>query len=175
MNSLRQLPQKQSGAVLVVALVVLIALTLIGVVSLQSTTMEERMAGNLRDLNLALQSTESTLREAEVTIEGLANTDGFGTGGGMYSLGNAPDPFSAGTWTGASSTIATGNYGNVVQPRYYIELIGNVSEDTAAEINIFNYGQRTGGEVTIFRIVARGTGATGTAQVILEEFYGRRF
>lgn len=167
--------KQQRGAVLAVSLIVLLVLTLVGVASLQSTSLEERMAGNLRDLNLALQASESTLREAEGVIDGLANATGFGTGGGLYSLGNAPDPFSTGTWTGASSNQASQNYGNAANPRYFIELIGDFEEDTSTDINVFNYGQASSGVVTVFRIVSRGTGATGTAQIILESFYGRRF
>ncbi len=73
--------QAQRGAVLAVGLVILLVLTLIGIVSLQSSSMEEKMAGNMRDMNLALQSTETTLREAETFIDGIANTSGFGTSG----------------------------------------------------------------------------------------------
>ena len=166
---------RQRGAVLVVGLIVLIIMTIVGVASLQSTSIEEKMAGNLRDLNIALQATESTIREAETVIDGLANTTGFGASGGFYSLGNAPDPFSAGTWTGASSNVSTLNLGNAIAPRYYIELIGEFSDETGTEVNILNYGQAQGGAVTVFRVVGRGTGATGTAQVIIESFYGRRF
>ncbi len=167
--------QKQQGAVLVVALIVLLVLTLVGVASLQSTSVDERMAGNLRDLNLALQATDSALREAEGIIDGFANTTGFGTGGGLYSLGNAPDPFADSTWTGASSNVSTLGLGLPNNPRFFIELIGDFSDETGTEINVLNYGQSSEGAVTVFRIVARGTGAADKAQVILESFYGRRF
>ncbi len=94
----------------------------------------------------------------------------------MYTLGNAPDPFASGTWTGASSITSTTSMGNVIQPRYFIELLGEYGEDDGTEINIFSYGQGSGGGMTtVFRIIARGTGATGTSQIILESFYGRQF
>lgn len=175
MTRLIKLPHKHRGAALVVSLIVLMILTLIGVASMQSTALEERMAGNIRDLNIALQTTESALREAEGVIEGLADTSGFGAGGGLYTLNNAPDPFSGGTWAGTASLTATTGVGGAVAPRYFIELIGDFAPDDGTEVNIFNYGEASGADVTVFRIVARGTGGTGTAQVILETFYGRRF
>lgn len=166
--------QTQRGAVLAVAMIVLMVLTLIGLVSIQATSLDAKLSGNLRDLNLAMQSTESSLREAENLIETLVNTNGFGVGSGLYAQGTAPDPFTAGTWTGATSIVSTGNYGSVVQPRFFIEFVGNVGGDLTGP-NVTNYGGGSSSSVSVFRVVARGTGATGTAQVILESFYGRQF
>ena len=50
--------------------------------------------------------------------------------------------------------------------------VGNES----ADVNMTNYTHETGASVTkAFRIVARGTGATGESQRILEEYYRRDF
>jgi len=59
------LKRHDSGAVLVISLVILLVLTLIGVSSMQTSTMEERMAGNLRDQDLAFQTAEAALNEAK--------------------------------------------------------------------------------------------------------------
>jgi type IV pilus assembly protein PilX len=56
---------RQSGAILVTALLMLLVLTVIGVSVMQITRMQERMAGNTRDLNLAFQGAEAGLRDAE--------------------------------------------------------------------------------------------------------------
>ena len=56
---------RQRGAILVSALLMLLVLTVIGVSVMQITRMQERMAGNTRDLNLAFQGAEAALREAE--------------------------------------------------------------------------------------------------------------
>ena len=58
----------QSGAVLIVSLIMLLLLTLIGVTAMQTTSLEEKMAGNLRDKNLAFQAAESALRAAENSL-----------------------------------------------------------------------------------------------------------
>ena len=53
---------KQSGAVLVVSLIFLLVLTVIGVAAMQNTSLEEKMAGNVKDRNLAFQNAESARR-----------------------------------------------------------------------------------------------------------------
>lgn len=55
----------QRGAVLVVALMFLVVLTLLALTSMSGTTLEERMAGQYRDLNFAFQAAEAGLRDAE--------------------------------------------------------------------------------------------------------------
>lgn len=166
--------KKSQAAVLAIALIVLFVMTLIGVTVLQSTALEEKITANLNDSSIAMQSADTALREAESVIEGLSNTSGFTTAGGLYSTGNAPDPFASGTWTGSSSFVTTRTLPGVVTPRYFIELVGSYGGGT--DINVYNYGQDPrGGTVTVFRIVAKGTGGTGTANVILESFYGKQF
>lgn len=58
----------QSGMVLVISLIILMLLTLIGITGLQTTGLEEKMAGNMRDRNVAFQAAESALRDAEFEI-----------------------------------------------------------------------------------------------------------
>ncbi len=54
----------QRGAVLVTALVFLVILTLLGITSMSTNTLEERMAGNFQDANRAFQAAESGLSAA---------------------------------------------------------------------------------------------------------------
>lgn len=56
---------RQRGAVLFVSLIILLLMTIIGVSAIQNTTLQEKMAGNLRDANLAFQAAEAGLRDAE--------------------------------------------------------------------------------------------------------------
>lgn len=58
----------QRGAVLYVALVLLIILSLIGVTGMQVTGLQERMAGNYIATNLAFQNAEAVARVTEGTI-----------------------------------------------------------------------------------------------------------
>jgi type IV pilus assembly protein PilX len=171
---IRPLSQQQ-GVVLAIALMLLFVMTLIGITALQSSLLQEKITANLNESHLAMQSADNALREAENFIEGLSNTDSFGTSGGLYTQGNAPDPLLASTWTGSSARVSSSHGGQVVAPRYFIELI-NAYTGAGNDINIYNYGQDPQGRpVTVFRIVARGTGGTGRAEVILESFYGKKF
>ena len=62
---------RQRGAVLIVALIFLVILTMLGVTAMTGTTMETRMAGNARDLGVALQAAEAALRDAHMDIESI--------------------------------------------------------------------------------------------------------
>lgn len=57
--------RRQRGAVLYIALVLLIVLTLLGLASIGGTVLQERMAGNYRVQQLAFQNAEARLRAAE--------------------------------------------------------------------------------------------------------------
>lgn len=53
---------RQQGVVLIVALVILVLVTLVGVSTVRGTTMEEKMAGNSRDRDKAFQAAEAAVR-----------------------------------------------------------------------------------------------------------------
>ena len=67
-------PHRQHGAVLIVALLFLVILTMLGLTAMSGTTMEERMSGNSRDMNIALQAAEAGLRDARRDINRLPIT-----------------------------------------------------------------------------------------------------
>lgn len=60
---------KQNGAVLIISLIILLVMTVLGVTSLRSATMEEKMSGNSFDRQLAFQAAEAALRAGERLIE----------------------------------------------------------------------------------------------------------
>lgn len=65
-NSLNSIGRsRQGGAVLVISMLLLLVLTILALGASQSTRLEERMAGNSRDVDLAFQSAEAGLRAAE--------------------------------------------------------------------------------------------------------------
>ena len=59
---------QQSGIALIIGLVMLLLLTIIMIAAVQVTVLEEKMAGNLQNQNIAFQAAESALREAEARI-----------------------------------------------------------------------------------------------------------
>ena len=56
---------KQQGAALVVALIMLVLMTLVGITAMQVTTVQEKMVANSRDLNVAFQAAEAALLRGE--------------------------------------------------------------------------------------------------------------
>lgn len=57
--------KQQSGAVLYVALIILILMALIGIVALQVASLQERMSANYTATNMAFQAAESRARSVE--------------------------------------------------------------------------------------------------------------
>lgn len=75
---------KQRGISLLTVLLLLLIMTLLGVASLRSVLMQERMASNMLDRSIAFQNAESALREAEALIPTRPLYDG--TVPGLYPL-----------------------------------------------------------------------------------------
>jgi type IV pilus assembly protein PilX len=94
---------------LLIALVLLIVMTLLGLASIRSTSMQERMGANMFDRNLAFQAVESALREAESTI---TVTTVVSNSSGLYCPPNGTPPtcavsYASGGETGGSSTTSS--------------------------------------------------------------------
>ncbi len=63
--------RRQSGAVLFVGLIVLLVLVMLGVTHTQSAVIQERLAGNYRDMKLAFESTEAGGRWGAAWLQSL--------------------------------------------------------------------------------------------------------
>lgn len=63
------------GSVLIVSLVFLLLLTIVGVSAMNMTNLEEKMSGNFRDHDLAFQSAETALLDAEEFVETTFDVD----------------------------------------------------------------------------------------------------
>lgn len=58
-------PSKQAGSVLIICIVVLLALTSIGLAGMRNSVMQERIVGGARDQSVAFQAAEAALRKGE--------------------------------------------------------------------------------------------------------------
>ena len=180
-NRMLRMPKsvhRQTGAVLATSLIMLLVITLVAVSSMRGTALEEKMAGAARDRNLAFQTTESAIREAELAIEGVVSLGNYNGTGGLYGLSD-PEPafYSATTWTdGTQHVVTTASYGAYEAPRYYIKHFTTVV-GTEGAMNMSGYGDNKGtGDVSIFKITGRGIGGNSdSAEVILRSHYGRIF
>lgn len=69
-------PRGAHGAVLFVALVFLILLTLLGLTAASNSVLQERMTGGMRNAQLGLMGAESAARGAEAWLWNLSNNNG---------------------------------------------------------------------------------------------------
>jgi type IV pilus assembly protein PilX len=136
----------------------LLLMTLLGTSAMQSSTMQERMASNWRDWNLAFQSAEAGLREAEEFLLDTVALPEFDDTGGLYEVNSADRP----DWPDSPMSVGAGNVisyagtaiGDVTeQPRYYIEELSTITPagtetETGTPLE----------EVFFFRVTAVGFG-----------------
>lgn len=166
----RSLPRRpaQRGVALVVALLLLVVITLVGLAAVRGTIMQQRMAANHFDRQVAFQSAEAAMRAATARI--ASNPGDIARNcqaGGVFCQGNPfDDPnldaskiitVSSGTGTGQfdAGTLAAS------QPQYVIENMGNwynpsTSTGYGQSANSHNYGaQGTSTTAVYYRVTAR--------------------
>jgi type IV pilus assembly protein PilX len=154
--------RRQQGVILIVSLIMLLAMTLIGVALSTGSVLQERMASNNRQSSLARLNAESALREAEVRLEGLFATTGdvfseivtqFNTTGDELrvavsvsgltfdTLPNSFDVTDASDWTTNSAFSAAATAAAKIsaagpiqtRPRYMVEYIGLLPLNQSAD------------------------------------------
>jgi type IV pilus assembly protein PilX len=124
-NTRNNAKRNQRGASLLIVLLLLLVMTLLGLASLRSTLMEEKMASNQLDRSYSFQSAESALRTAENIV--LGGTATFPTSGGCvngfcppYNAANAPRWIGATAFTGAQTVAVLPN----LTTQYMVEYVG---------------------------------------------------
>lgn len=158
----------QRGAALIVSLVFLLIMTVLGVTAIRNTTLEERMAGNLRDSNLAFQAAEAALREGEELLTQATIPPFNGTDGLLQMQEHAGQtPFWNGYAWGANSREAAAVNGVAARPRYVIEELPALP----AEGDSARFGALA--DVGFYRVTARAVGGTQDAVSILQTTYRR--
>jgi type IV pilus assembly protein PilX len=167
---------RQRGAVLIVSLVFMLILTIIAATSMQSSTLQERMAGNAKDTKLAFQAAEAGLRVAEAALSQI-NVGPFDGSSGLYRL--CADPKDTATacvepdWSKHSSVgwqvLATDVISYAAQPpEYFVEELGSV----ASENEILD-SDKPITPLVFYRVTARGYGISNRSMVVLSTTYKR--
>ncbi len=173
-------PARERGYVLALSLVFLLLLTIVGVTALRTTSLEEKMAHNIKDKNLSFQAAESALAEVESWLgtrqsQPLPNAanglypqdysgnppawqtvDWYGTSG-LQIFPNMPDGTTPGTALGYVNS----------QPRYIVEELGTSCRKS------LKCGTSSGERLVNYRVTARATGGTAAAVSILQTTYNR--
>jgi type IV pilus assembly protein PilX len=188
MRPLRYSLHQQSGIVLIVSFIILLLLTIIGISGMKVTGLEEKMAGNDRDQNVAFQSAEAALRAGEARIDtiysdGNGSISSFcGNTVGLYhevnlctanvaaTKANAPNAFDSETWTDKKSVAvasvsttasSSGNKLVTAAPRYFITYVAIIPPVSAGASPAY-----------LFTVTARGLGGQDGSQVVLRSHFG---
>jgi type IV pilus assembly protein PilX len=172
--------RRQQGASLVIALMFLVVLTILGLVAVRSSTVQERMAGNDRDRAIAFEAAEAALRDAERDIQAnLSSANPFDSActDGLCMPSTVATPnWSSISWTGATSRIYGVNSGAGAfplavanPPRYIIELLPDVPSGSGNTLNANPRSSTRGG--TAYRITACGWGRRPGTTVMLQSVY----
>ena len=173
---MRKLQKDQTGVALVICLILLTVSTLLGLASVNSTILEEKMAGNIRSKHLSFQSTESALRDAEDYLDASVGLSSIfdGTNGQFpYSQpGDANFPI----WEGnniASSAWRNANTveinGTTTTPQFIIEDLGQ----TTIPGCLPEPGKPLNCTLNYYRVTAKGVGL-GTNTSIVQATYSKR-
>ncbi|POP53848.1 pilus assembly PilX family protein [Zhongshania marina] len=165
----------QRGAALIVSLVFMLILTIIGAASMQSATMQERMAGNARNVEQAFQAAEAALRQAEDELS-QTSVGPFNGSGGLYLW--CADPTDsrvackAPDWKdrdlkGWKAVAADTVVGVSQQPDYIIEELNTFADSSAA------LDSDKMSTMAFYRVTARGYGSSDRSMVVLSIMYKR--
>lgn len=183
----RQRPAR--GFSLIVVLLMMVALAMLALGSMNSSIVQERMVGNARDRQVALQAAEAAIRDAEVDIEVNLNAAvGFVVGcasGLCISPSDSSDnPLSAPLWqsinwdttraygsrTGAPALLGPGNVALAAQPRYFVENLP-VLPPMPGESAAIGGGATPSPRARAYRITVRASGIRASTVVMLQSVY----
>jgi len=156
--------QRQRGVALAIALVFLLLLTLIGVTAMQTSTLQERMAGNVRDRNVAFQLAEEALRDAERRLQSGA-IDGATSFSEVHLHGDAPAWEDVLNCSGSDVRVVEVE-GAARSPCYFIEEL-QVDVDGFFQEDLEFGEYRPPMTFTLYQITGIGTGRTSDARVVL--------
>jgi type IV pilus assembly protein PilX len=169
MSKLRASIPRQRGVALIVALVMLIVATLLGLAGMRGINLQERMSSNMYDRSLAFQRAEASLRAAEEAI--TADWEIASLGGvdcspeSLVMCKIVPDTTFTGTNANWISVDADHNVNSTRapgSPQYHIQFMGTGLEESdlgvEANADYGNYGNNyQPDEVAYYRVTARSS------------------
>jgi type IV pilus assembly protein PilX len=163
----------QTGSALIIALIMLLLMTLIGVTAMQTTVMQERMAGNTRDRQLAFEAAEASLRAAEQFLGTSAVVGPFnGTNGLFQPVASGAPRWEIVDWNSAqvvSVPFSVVGAQLASDPAYIIEelAVATDPEGSLAADEAFS-------EIRNYRITTQGWGGSDAAIVRLQTVFRRQ-
>jgi len=163
----------QKGAVLMVSLLILLLLTMLTLTAIQASTVQERLVGNARSVDLALQAAEAALREGEGRLESTTLPAADGSAGWYHhALAPAPRWEAPAAWSGNPHLDYPMNtddgWSVAATPEFALEELPALPDPGGS--------LEAGGALpddVMYRVSARGVGATADTFVILQTTYRR--
>lgn len=158
----------QRGAALITGLIFMVVLTLLVVSAMRGTILEERMAGNARDADLAFQAAEAALRTGEQKLT-AAVPPTFAVTGPYLAVGSRNDDYWLNThnWTTDSIAYPSVPSGAASAPRYVIE------ELPAVPAAGFSKKAGVVPETGYYKVTARGVGGNPNTVRLVQTTYRR--
>ncbi len=172
------------GFALITILLMVVVLAALALGAMNSSILQEQMAGNVRDKNIALQSAEAALRDAEadiVTSTAAASAfsssciAGLCTPPSMAASGPSSTPLWQSVAWDAAHTRQYGQYTGATalpdvatQPSYVIELLPGLPPGVGNSVNLGSQGAQ---QPQVFRITAQATGRHASTSVMLQSVY----
>ena len=176
-HALSVIHKRQTGASLIVSLMLLVVLPLLGLSGMQSTIMQERMSSNVRDKGLAFQAAESALRGGEDWVQSQPISKLTAPGGSCsapcnlvrldYYNNMSTRDFS---WWETTGRTYTDMPGGIVAsaPRFIVE-----EHSTRPDSLTTGTDYSTAPVRSLFRLTAMGVGGTITAESMIQTLYAR--
>lgn len=172
MNKLQAFNQSQRGATLIVGLIMVLVMTVIGLSAIRGSGLQEQMAGNMRDRQLAFQAAEAALREAEDGLNIPPEAYPVGTAGHIESLDESGSAF----WRDFDNWQAdAANYSEDIdyvnaRPQFLVESVDFYSSGVdGSSVDLASLLSR--GMERRYRVTARAVGGSTDAVVILQSNY----
>ncbi|WP_428819017.1 pilus assembly PilX family protein [Microbulbifer sp. MCCC 1A16149] len=167
----------QRGMTLIVGLIMVLLMTVVGMAAIRGSGMQELMAGNMRDRNLAFQSAEAALREGEEVLTGATIPAFDNTVTGYYAAidgSTSTGYWDAYNWDAGSVRTDIGVKKVASQPQFVIEEVISTTTINAADGSAVDFASSLDTEDTVFyRVTGRAEGGTADAIVILQSTYKR--
>ena len=179
----------QRGFSLVTTLMFMIAALVLGVSVMGVNVMQERIIGNTKDRDLALQAAEAALRDAEVDIAANISATTVFANNCTAGLCTPPtqrtvvsplpvDQQAGFDWATSAQVRKYGQFtaaaalpGLASQPVYVIEKLGYLGTPSGESMGI---GAEPSAPGVGYRITARATGARAETVVTLQSIYATR-
>lgn len=160
---------RQQGVALIIALVLLVIMTLLGLSAMRSVSLEEKMSGQTYDRSISFQATEAALREAEAWVSTNKPTPAAGAACNSDGVCGSPAAGDLERWNDSSfagwkTATAVVSGSNSLTPEYFIEYLGNTYPCVPTDPS-------QGTDCKRYRVTARSNAGSDRASVMLQSIF----